>query len=241
MGRFNLLHLIGGLQRSKKPDYSKLQDFLHKELEIASENTAVYAQAFRHVTAVRNNAESNERLEFIGDAILDAVVASLVFDRYPDRDEGFLSKIKSAVVNRQTLNKLARDMHLEKWVEAKVNNRQAMHVIGGNALEALIGAIFKDKGFDYTRNWVEAHIVKKLDLQKLALSLKDPKSILYEESHRQNASLEFDVVPLHSDPNPPFKATVIWNGETVSSAEASSKKIAEQKAARKALSIIIPS
>lgn len=218
-----------------------LADFLRDQLEIPVEDTRSYEQALRHVTASGKNAESNERLEFIGDAILDAAVATDAFSRFPEGNEGYLSKVKSAVVSRQTLNKLARDLQLEKWIQAKVSNRQAMHVIGGNALEALIGAMYLEQGFEFTRQWIEKFIIRKLNMQKLTQSLKDPKSELYEASHRDDASLVFEVVPKSEDPGSPFIATVVWNGETITSAESSSKKDAEQKAARKALAVLYPS
>ena len=236
-----LLRRLGIIPSAKKRDYSQLRDFLLEELGIEATAVCGYEQALRHVTAANSGIESNERLEFIGDAVLDAVVAAYVYDRFPNQDEGFLSKVKSAIVNRQTLNKLARELQLEKWVEARVTNRKAVHVIGGNALEALIGAIFLDKGFPYTQDWVEEKIIGKLDMTKLTTTMKDAKSALYEVSHKMNVSLQFQVDTLNSEPEPTFVAQVIWNGEVLVSAESSSKKSAEQKASRKALAVLKPS
>ncbi len=236
-----LLRRLGIIPSAKKRDYSQLRDFLLEELGIEATAVSGYEQALRHVTAANSGIESNERLEFIGDAVLDAVVAVYVYDRFPDQDEGFLSKVKSAIVNRQTLNKLARELQLEKWVKARVTNRKAVHVIGGNALEALIGAIFLDKGFPYTQDWVEEKIIGKLDMTKLTTTMKDAKSALYEVSHKMNVSLQFQVDTLNTAPEPTFVAQVIWNGEVLVSAESSSKKSAEQKASRKALAVLKPS
>lgn len=237
MGQNPLIRILAGLFKSDQPDPAELRDFL-LSLGVDPVNLSLYQQAFRHVTVADTKVKSNERLEFVGDAILDAVVASYAFERFPDREEGFLSKIKSAVVNRKTLNKLARDMKLERWIEAKVSNRQAMHVIGGNTLEALIGAIYEDHGFLYTYSWIKDHIIHKLDLKKLQSSLKDPKSTLYELAHQESAQLEFSVVSATESANPPFEATVLWDNKVLAKATSSSKKEAEQKAARKALTLI---
>lgn len=229
------MRLLSGLRDSRKRNRADLKAFLENELRITPNNIKHYEQAFLHVTAVDKKIDSNERLEFVGDAILDAVVATYAFNQFPNRGEGFLSKIKSAVVNRQTLNKLARDMQLEQWINASVHNRQAMHVIGGNALEALIGALYQDKGFEETKRWIEQNIIKKLDAAKLKSALKDPKSTLYELAHKRNANLQFVIENPEQDTTPPFLASVVWNGQKIASAEASSKKTAEQKAAKKAL------
>lgn len=235
MSRFRLVRLLSGLRNSKKRNHSELKDFLEKELGIVPNDIKVFSQAFLHVTAVDKKTDSNERLEFVGDAILDAIVAAYAYNTFPDHDEGFLSKIKSAVVNRLTLNKLARDMHLEQWIDASVNNRQAMHVIGGNTLEALIGALYQDQGFEETQRWVQDRIIKKLEVSKLKLTLKDPKSTLFELAHKRSANLEFVIENPENDTSPPFVASVVWNGDKIATAESSSKKNAEQKAAKKAL------
>lgn len=220
---------------SSSTQESEFAQFLEQSLKIVPRKKELYEQAFRHVTVSNRKEQSNERLEFIGDAILDAIVAEIVYARFPDNDEGFLSKMKSAVVNRKALNKLARDMQLEPWIRARVRNRQAMHVIGGNVLEALIGAMFIDHGYTFTHDWVKERIVKKLGFSRLKESLKDAKSTLYEKAHSKNAELRFDTQPSGNE----FESTVYWNDETLASAKASSKKDAEQRAARKSLTIII--
>lgn len=238
MGRFGLRQILSGLLGSESGDNEDFLEFLTNDLGVEPIQLSLYEQAFRHVTVANGKTQSNERLEFVGDAVLDAIVAEYVYRKFPDRDEGFLSKLKSAVVNRNTLNKLARDMQLEPWIKARVSNRQAMHVIGGNALEALIGALFIDHGFETASRWVEKRIINKLDINKLKHALKDAKSTLYELAHRDNVNLEFKVDPVSEENNAPFVASVIWNGKTVAKAEATSKKSAEQKAARKALTLI---
>lgn len=237
MGRNRLLNLLNGLFKSQQSDPDQLRDFL-KKLGINPHDLSLFEQAFRHVTVSTKKNMSNERLEFVGDAILDAVVANYAFNRFPDREEGFLSKFKSAVVNRKTLNKLARDMKLEQMIDANVSNRKAMHVIGGNALEALVGAIYQDQGYAFTYSWIEERIIKKLDLKKLQTSLKDPKSTLYERAHQESAKLEFKVASADNSSSPPFEAIVLWDGKVLTNATSSSKKEAEQKAARKALTLI---
>lgn len=227
--------------RSKRTGQQGTQDlltFLDKELGLKPVNPEIYLQAFRHKTSVKKASESNERLEFVGDAILDAVVASYLYHRYPTRDEGFLSKMKSAVVNRQTLNRLARDLKLEPLIQARVKNRNAMHVIGGNVLEALIGAVYEDLGFEETQRWVEKYILRNLEESKLFEALKDAKSELFELSQQQNIDLRFETSEQMDDSGSAFVSAVHWKGEIIAKAGGRSKKTAEQNAARKALSRI---
>lgn len=228
----NLLRKKGNSNPHLKLEFTQ---FLEHSLGIVPRKKELYIQAFRHVTASTRKEQSNERLEFIGDAILDAIVAEIVYGRFPNEDEGFLSKMKSAVVNRKALNKLAREMQLEPWIQARVRNRQAMHVIGGNVLEALVGAMFIDHGYGFTHNWVKERIVNKLGFNRLKESLKDAKSTLFEKAHSKNAELRFDTKPSGNE----FESTVFWNDQSLASAKASSKKDAEQRAARKSLTIII--
>lgn len=235
---FNPLRNWFSGQRKKRPAPSTdFTDFLH-QLGLEPLDSGLYLQAFRHRTAADDKSNSNERLEFVGDAILDAVVAAHVYDRFPGREEGYLSKVKSAIVSRKSLNKLARDLQLEQHIDAHVSNRRAAHVIGGNALEALIGAIYVDRGYDCAAQWVEQVLIARLDFKKLVAALKDPKSLLYELAQREQLLLSFDVESTGSNDGPPFKAEVIWDGASIAAAESTSKKEAEQRAARKALALI---
>lgn len=222
-------------QQTGQHSSNELLRYLHRELHIEPVDPNWYALAFRHSTTATRKSDSNERLEFVGDAILDAIVADLVYDAFPDKPEGFLSKIKSAVVNRQILNTLARDMGMEPHIDARIKNRKAMHVIGGNTLEALIGAIYKDRGYQYTHKWVEKHVVKKLNLNKLRNEMKDAKSELFEIAHRKNADLRFETKASDNSPRPGFESTVFWNKEAIATGTGSSKKSADQKAAKNAL------
>lgn len=194
-----------------------------------------YELAFVHKTKASRQGGHNERLEFIGDAVLDAVIADWVYDRFGDKPEGYLSKIKSGIVNRKRLNLLARELGLEPFIQARVRNRQAMHVIGGNALEALIGAIFKDRGYDYTRAWVLKMIIPKIDINRLQSKLTDAKSSLYEKAHRHRAELRFEAREFNDEGRPRFETTVLWNGEALATGSGASKKAADQMAARKGL------
>jgi ribonuclease III len=212
-----------------------LVKYLVSKLKIKPQNAALYEQAFRHRTLSATPDQSNERLEFVGDAILDAVVAGWAFKNYPNEDEGFLSKLKSRVVSRSNLNELAAKMKITDFVQVKMRSGQAMTAIGGNALEALIGALYEDQGFEKTKLWVEKHIISSFDFSLSADELNDAKSELYEQAHRKEANLEFKTSTISGNPNPEFETIVLWNEKQIGSATGPAKKTAEQLAAKKAL------
>lgn len=221
--------------KSKPASNEVLVKFLVSKLKIQPKNTALYEQAFRHRTLSVTPDQSNERLEFVGDAILDAVVAAWLFRNYPNQDEGFLSKLKSRVVSRSNLNELAAKLKITELVQVKMRAGQAMSTIGGNALEALIGAIFEDQGFEKTKLWVEKHIIAAFDFSLSAEELNDAKSELYEQAHRKEARLVFETNTISGNPKPQFESVVFWNDKQISQATGPSKKTAEQLAAKKAL------
>jgi ribonuclease-3 len=212
-----------------------LLKYLVSKLKIKPKNVALYEQAFRHRTLSATPDQSNERLEFVGDAILDAVVAAWLYRNYPNKDEGILSKLKSRVVSRANLNSLAAEMKIADFVQAKMRTGQAMSAIGGNALEALIGAIFKDQGYEMASQWIEKHIISSFDFSLTEEELNDAKSELYEQAHRVDAALVFNTSTLSGNPEPLFESEVFWNEKQIGKATGPSKKMAEQQAAKKAL------
>jgi ribonuclease III len=212
-----------------------LLKYLVSKLKIKPKNVALYEQAFRHRTLSATPDQSNERLEFVGDAILDAVVAAWLYRNYPNKDEGILSKLKSRVVSRANLNSLAAEMKIADFVQAKMRTGQAMSAIGGNALEALIGAIFEDQGYEIATQWIEKHIISSFDFSLTEEELNDAKSELYEQAHRVDAALVFKTNTLSGNPEPLFESEVFWNEKQIGKAKGPSKKMAEQQAAKKAL------
>lgn len=177
----------------------------------------IYQEALRHssMSDYHNNEQivNNERLEFLGDAVLDAVVAELLFKQFPKKNEGFLTEMRTRIVNREQLAYLASKLGLVEIMDIKRDlhqNRIALKTIGGNALEALIGAIYLDKGFKTARDFIVNRLVGQyLDIEKLmttavsykALVMKwaqqQKKTLRFQHELAQNGRLELHVVTLH--------------------------------------------
>ncbi|NBX87076.1 MAG: ribonuclease III [Bacteroidetes bacterium] len=146
----------------------------------------------RSVDQIKNN----ERLEFLGDAILDAVVAEILFKQFPNKNEGFLTEMRTRIVNREQLGYLASKLGLVEIMDIKRDlhsNKIAMKTIGGNALEALIGAIYLDKGFLAAREFVSQRLVGQyLDMEKLMATAVSHKALVMKWAQQNHKVLRFD-------------------------------------------------
>lgn len=209
-------------------------------------NLRLYRMAFRHKSAaviIKNNGNgaknSNERMEFLGDAILGSVVATLLFKRYPFKDEGFLTEMRSKIVSRSNLNQLARKMGLDEFIEYDsrmigVNGKQSSMM--GDAFEALIGAVYLDKGYKYTQNFILSRVIEPLvDIQKLEKTEMNFKSRLIEWCQQFNKDVEFKVIKNEEgESNKLFTVEALVDGVVKGIGREYSKKNAEKLAAEKA-------
>lgn len=179
---------------------------------------------------------TNERLEYLGDAILSTVVAEYLFKKYPVHDEGFLTKMRSKIVKRNTLNEVAAlmgiDVILSEYSMGKMSNAMM-----GNALEALVGAIYLEFGYEKTRKYVVREIILQyLDINELETRNDNHKSELLEWSQKNNVEIDFvTLTKFKVDKRDCFKIAVMVEGEQVATAEDFNKKSAEQMAAGKAV------
>ncbi len=204
-------------------------------------NVELYKLATQHRSIARQNdiglKESNERLEYLGDAILGAIVAEYLFKKYPLKNEGFLTEIRSRIVNRDALNLAARNMGISDIVEFTSNkkSRQAYKSIYGDTLEALIGAIYLDKGYKLTRRFIVRKLLRQqYDLDKIIQINPNYKSKIIEWAHRQNKEIKFEIAEIRgASHNREFKAELIVEGKSISEGNGFSKKKAEQDAAQK--------
>jgi len=183
----------------------------------------------------------NERLEYLGDAVLGTVVAEYLFDSFPEKDEGFLTEMRSKIVNRETLNRLAIKIGLDDLIISKVSDENSQNW-KGDALEALIGAIFLDLGYRKTKRLLIKNIIKKhinLNyLQKTETNFKS-KIIEWSQKSKQEVLFEsFEEVSENNKSNPVFVSNLIVLDKVIGTGKGNSKKEAEQKAAKQALSII---
>lgn len=204
-------------------------------------NIELYKLATQHRSIAKQNVigfrESNERLEYLGDAILGSIVADYLFKKYPLRDEGFLTEIRSRIVNRDALNLVAKKMGIINIVEYTDNrkNRQAYKSIHGDTLEALIGAIYLDKGYMATRRFIVRKLLRQqYDLEKIIQTNPNYKSKIIEWAHQQNKDVKFEITEIKgSSHNREFMAELKVEGESIAKGNGFSKKKAEQDAAQK--------
>ena len=207
-------------------------------------NIRLYRLAFTHSSAVRQQPaigrhQTNERLEFLGDAVLGTVVAEYLFKKYPYEQEGFLTEVRSRIVNRESLNGIALKLGLDGLVQLDVAQGRAARSrsVNGNALEALVGAVYLDLGYKSVRKFILTRLVKGfVDVHTLTTTTANFKSKLVEWAQRQGKVLRYDIT---GEARPggmmEFTASVLLNEEIIATGMGLSKKQAEQLAAERAL------
>lgn len=228
------------------PEDKILKKKIKRNLKVNPGNLSVYRTAFIHKSAAYNNKQylknNNERLEFLGDAILDSIVSDYLYHKYSGEDEGFLTKIRSKIVKRKSLDNIAVQLKLNKIITYRSFNKNHKHIYG-NALEAFIGAIYLDKGYKFARKYIINNIIKKLiDIEKMLLLESDYKSKLIEYGQKNKNVVLFESYEKYNDlkKNPVFAANAKLDGVVLGEGEGRNKKEAEQNAARKALDNLNP-
>ncbi len=223
--------------RNKEPYLS-----LYKVLGFYPVNVRIYEQAFVHRSSSLEESgrrRNNERLEFLGDAMLSAVVADMVYRHFENKQEGFLTNTRSKIVQRETLNHIAVEMGLDKMIvySVKRSNVHNNHIYG-NALEALIGAVYLDQGYHICFRFVENMIVRKyIDLDNIARKEVNFKSRLIEWSQKHKLEITFKVMEsfIDSDGCPVFQTGVMLSDELIGMGSGYSKKESQQHAAMVAM------
>jgi ribonuclease-3 len=182
---------------------------------------------------------SNERLEFLGDAILSTIVAEYLFKKYPNKDEGFLTKMRSKIVKRQTLNEIADKMGLDVILSEYSLGKLSSSMLG-NAFEALIGAVYIEFGYEKTKNYVIKNILMKyLDIKDLESKDDNHKSQLLEWCQKNGKEISFVTLSkFKMDKRDCFKVAVVIDGKEMATAEDFNKKSAEQNASLKVVALL---
>jgi len=204
-------------------------------------NIFLYKLAFRHksqaIELTNGSRISNERLEYLGDAILSAVVADHLFRMFPYKDEGFLTEMRSRIVSRAQLNKLSQKMGVDTLIKASTENNNVYRSMKGDAFEALIGAIYLDKGYNFTRQIIIEKIIKQhFDLHDLENNNTNYKSQIIEWSQREKRSVEFIILnEVGHGYNKQYVVDVLVDKISLGKGRDYSIKGAEQDAAMKAL------
>jgi len=217
---------------------------LRKILGFTPKHVHFYKRAFTHksLTSREENTKvrypsNNERLEFLGDAILDSVTAEYLFRKYPTQDEGFLTQMRSKMVNRKALNKIAEHMELDIFLR-QLGATRISQTMMGNTFEAFVGAVYLDVGYRQTKSFIINKMLRQyLDVHELENINTNYKSQLLEYSQKNQKTISYDVLDHYRTKNnrERFKIAVLLDGKSLATAEDYSKKSAEQRASEKAL------
>jgi ribonuclease III len=214
---------------------------LKKILGFKPGNLKLYEVAFIHRSATfilpDGNKVNNERLEYLGDAVLDAILSDYLFEQFPDATEGFMTKIRSRIVNRDILNQLAVSMGIHNLLISNVNSGQPTRNLYGDALEALIGSVFLDKGFRKTKKLFIRNVLNRyLNLETIVNTDTDYKSLVFEwvQKHKSNLIFTYNEEYDFNRKKSVFSTILIIDKQEMGEGHGSSKKEAEQEAASQA-------
>lgn len=233
----NILIPISLLFRKDRKAYCALKQILG----FYPRHLHYYKQALMHKSMQQRTADgkrvNNERLEFLGDAILGAVVGDIVYHHFSGKREGFLTNTRSKLVQRDTLNRVAVEMGLDKLIQSSISSASHNSYMGGNAFEALIGAIYLDRGYACCMKFINERILHRLlDLDKVANKEMNYKSKLIEWCQKKKVRFEFKIVGQHRERSesysPVFDSQVLLNGIVCGEGSGYSKKESHQAAAK---------
>ena len=201
----------------------------------------LFHTAFNHRSLKENPSENNERMEFLGDAIISSVVAEYLFKKYPYKDEGFLTEMRSKMVNRQQLNHIAIQMGLKKMTRFnKLDGGLKSSQIFGNTLEALVGAIYLDKQYDFTKKWIIGKMIQPYlfmdELEQIDINIKNK---IIGWALKQGKQIDFVLADEQLEGRRRlFTINIVIDGEVITSQKGFTKKDASQIAAQKAIEIL---
>ncbi len=226
-------------KNSRSTDDGIFFEIIKNILGFEPKNLNYYRKGFTHRSTNKTNEEGNpinyERLEFLGDAMLSAVVAAHLFTKAPTGDEGYLTKMRSKIVSRENLNALGKDLNLIQYVESKVQAKHFGENIHGNLFEALIGAIYLDLGYSYCEKFIEKRVVSGYsDIQRLEGKVISYKSIIIEWCQKEKKQFFFDVYDDNGIGGEKyFGVKLSIDGKVFGKSRATSKKKAEEMAAKR--------
>ena len=230
-----LKNLYNRFFRKKTPFYN----YLYQILGFYPENLSFYKLAFQHKSKFK---ESNERLEFLGDSILDALISDEIYFRFPEKSEGQLSKLRSKIASRTFLNKTGKKLGLQNFLQFKLNQIpiEETNMIG-NAFESLIGAIYLDGGYTLAEQFLKNEIFEKhINWSEIESKTVDFKSKMMHFAQKNAKTIEFDIVKeSYFEANKmEFEVVLKIDGKEISRGVGSNKKKAQQVAAEKALVLL---
>jgi len=213
---------------------------IKKMLGFNPKNLDLYYEAFTHSSMKKltkaGNPMNYERLEYLGDAILGAVIANYLFKKIPQGDEGYLTQMRSKIVSREHLNELGKDLGLINFVRSSIPNHNFGDNIHGNLFEAIIGAIHQDRGYNFAEKFVFKNVIEPyVDIERLEGKITSYKSVMIEWCQKSKNKLRFNVYEdTGNDSLKHFSVKLILDGKTISKGRATSKKKAEEIASKRA-------
>lgn len=222
-------------------DKREFRSRLKKLLGFSPGNLELYEIAFIHRSATHilpdGKKVNNERLEYLGDAVLDAILSDYLFEKFPNANEGFLTKIRSRIVNRDVLNQLAVSMGINKILVSNISARHVTRNLYGDAFEALLGSVFLDKGFRKTKKLFIKNVLNKyLNMNDIVNTDSDYKSLVFEwvQKHKSNLIFTYNEEYDFNLKKSVFSTILFIDKKEFGEGHGSSKKEAEQEAASQA-------
>ncbi|MFT7385768.1 MAG: ribonuclease-3 [Nonlabens sp.] len=230
--------------RSNTNTNEGLSDAIKKMTGLKAKDISIFETAFTHksmgLKTDKGFAQSYERLEFLGDAILGAVIAEYIYNKVPNGDEGYLTKMRSKIVSREHLNELGQDFGLIKYAQTQVPTRNFGANIHGNLFEALVGAVYLDRGYAVCKKFICKKIIEPyVDIEKLEGKVISYKSLLIEWCQKHKKKFEYNTYEdTGADEVRHFAVKLIIDNRVIAKARATSKKKAEEKASKRAFFVL---
>ena len=230
---------IRKIVQSHSKEDGALRSELKKLLKFSPRNISKYKKAFTHrsiqMIDKKGNPINYERLEFLGDSILGSVIAAYLYKKVPSGSEGYLTQMRSKIVSREHLNELGKDLNLIRFVKSNIDQTNVGDNIHGNIFEALIGAIYLDKGYNFCQKFIYQNvIVPYVDIAKLEGKITSYKGLIIEWCQKQKKKYSFDTYEdSGNDPVKHFSVKISIDGAQIAKGRATSKKKAEEQASKR--------
>ncbi|SFU26957.1 ribonuclease-3 [Pustulibacterium marinum] len=234
------MNLIRKIWNSRSDDDGNFFIYLHRILRFKPKNLQVYRKAFTHRSTNLKDDAGNpvnyERLEFLGDSMLGAVISKFLYEEVPSGDEGYLTKMRSKVVSREHLNELGKELQLIDYLESSIPKDSFGDNIHGNLFEALVGAIYLDRGYKYCEYFINKRIIEPhVDIERLEGKIISYKSLLIEWCQKEKKTFNFHTYEdTGNDTLKHFGVKLSIDNRVIAKARATSKKKAEEAAAKRA-------
>jgi ribonuclease-3 len=233
------MNFIRKIVNSHSVEDAELYNELKKLLNFSPRKINKYKKAFTHRSVQMLDSKGNpinyERLEFLGDSILGSVIAAYLYRKVPEGSEGYLTQMRSKIVSREHLNELGKDLNLIRFVKSNIGQTNVGDNIHGNIFEALVGAIYLDRGYNFCQKFIyENVIVPYVDIEKLEGKITSYKGLIIEWCQKQKKKYTFDTYEDSGNETiKHFSVKISIDGEQIAKGRATSKKKAEEMAAKR--------